>query len=413
MGEMQQVAVTAGGGGLRRYDCGSSSPQAQAQIEALRLQLDATLLRRKGELVAPCAAPEVALAVRALCERFYGIPTFDTAPALVAALRAVERERPSLLQEMPVALVLREMELVAVGTAQAAVRVIRQGGSREIFCPQGPGAALRATLVDPAPHGEPLYAASWRLSAGDVVVAGHAEALQRAGDGTLARIVRRARSAAGAAKAISRAGRGRRDQSPPLAVIYATGLSPVPEMPPRPGARPVEKPAELRRRRQGHSPIWVALAIAAVMIGLSLALSRPNLSRESITRWLELMVLPAPTPTVAPQTATPSATAEFPYAAPVLALPKADDLVLTREVTLRWNWDGRLAADEAFDVRVWRAGAAERSVAFTRELQQTVRLSDVGWYEWTVVVVRRQEGASAQPLSPPAKVVQFFWRTEE
>lgn len=403
-----------GTGGLRRYECGCVSAEGQAHLEALRQSLDSTLLRRKGELIVPCAGSEAAPAVDALYERFYAIPTFDTAPALAAALRAVERERPSLLEEMPLALVLREMELVAVGSAQAAVRVIRQGVSREIFCPQGPGAALRATLIDPSSQGQPLYAASWRLSSGDVVVVGYAEMLQRAGDAALARAVRRARSAAGAARAIARAGRARRDQQPPLAVIYATGLTPVPEMPPRPGAKPVEKPAELKRRRQGHSSIWIALAVAAVMIGLSLWISRPDLSRENITRWLELMVLPAPTPTVAPQAAaSPSPTAAYAYAAPLLASPKADDLVLTREVTLRWNWDGRLDADEAFDVRVWRAGAAERSVALTRELQQTVRLSDVGWYEWTVVVVRRQEGAPLQPLSPPAKAVQFFWRTED
>ncbi|MBC7316973.1 MAG: hypothetical protein H5T70_11185, partial [Chloroflexi bacterium] len=224
-----------------------------------------------------------------------------------------------LLTQLPIALVVRDLDLVAVGGAGAAVRLFRGGEQREIFSPVGPGASLRAMPVGET-FGEAkqtLYAASWRLFVGDAVIAGEREVLERAGGGVLWRAVRRHPSAGAAL--VARSGRqGRRDR-PPVAVLLASRLRPVPDMPPSLKGQPKMREPRVPVRREGISPIWIALCIAAVALMASYALRRPDLSRESVIHWFKIMFIPA---SIATPTAQGTPTPSYPFKAPTLASPR-------------------------------------------------------------------------------------------
>ena len=160
--------------------------------------------------------------------------------------------------------------------------------------------------------------------------------------------------------------------------------------------------------------MWVALVVAAMAIVVSLWARRPNVSGETIGGWLRLVLIP--TATGAPgEPSTPRAapTASSAQPAPRLASPRQGDTILSAQVTLHWTWDGRLADDEAFDVRVWRTGVSEASVGLTRKTDFATSLSGSGWYEWTVVVVEAVEGRPVSPRSPKPPGVQFYWGRSE
>jgi hypothetical protein len=256
----------------------------------------------------------------------------------------------------------------------------------------------------------PLKTASWRLGSGDAVVLGDRDALAQLSHTDLRHIVARHRDPRAAAAAILRTARRRRGASAAVAVIYAGSLGAVPEMATRPNEAPAIAARPLRSPRKGASPIWLALMVAAMAVGASLWARRPDVSGETIGGWLRLVLIPTPsgmqgaqpTPRVTP-------TALLPQPAPRLASPRERDTVLTSQVTLHWTWDGRLAEDEAFDVRVWRTGMTEASVGLVRTTEHITTLSSTGWYEWTVVVVQEAGGRPVSQRSPPAPGVQFYW----
>ncbi len=396
-----------GPGFVSRYAYGYSHAEVGKALLAHMEQFGASLLQRKGLLILPCANPAALALAQDIMARYYASPVFDIVPALVSAFREASWGHPDLLTQLPIALVVRDLDLVAVGGAAGAVRLLRGDEQREIFSPVGPGASLRALPVGET-FGEAkqtLYAASWRLFVGDAVVAGEREVLERAGGGTLQRAVRRQPGAG--ASLVARAGRQGRQERPPVAILLASRLRPVPDMPPALKGQPKAREPRVPVRREGLSPIWIALCIAAVALTVSYALRRPNLSRESIANWLKMMFIPASlaTPTPGPQgTPTPS----YPFKAPTLASPRNGETVLSAEVTLRWNWEGRLAEGAFFEVHVSRAGAPDELTFLTKAKEQTVRLTEAGWYDWAVIVVRMR-GEKPEPASPRPVGWQFFW----
>ncbi|MBC7239197.1 MAG: hypothetical protein H5T71_03750 [Chloroflexi bacterium] len=158
-------------------------------------------------------------------------------------------------------------------------------------------------------------------------------------------------------------------------------------------------------RREGISPIWIALCIAAVALMASYALRRPDLSRESVIHWFKIMFIPA---SIAPPTAQGTPTPSYPFKAPTLASPRNGETILGAELTLRWNWEGRLAEGAFFEVHISRAGAPEEITFLTKAKEQTVRLTEAGWYDWTVLVVRLR-GDKPEQASPRPVGWQFFW----
>ncbi|MBC7255214.1 MAG: hypothetical protein H5T66_03810 [Chloroflexi bacterium] len=394
-----------GPGFISRYEYGYSHAEVGKALLACMSQFGASLIQRKGLLIVPCADPAALALVQDVMTRYYASPVFDVVPALVSAFREASWGHPDLLTQLPIALVVRDLDLTAVGGVRGAVRLFRGGEQREIFSPVGPGASLRATPVGET-FGEAkqtLYAVSWRLFVGDAVIAGEREVLERAGGGTLWRAVRRHPSAGAAL--VARSGRqGRRDH-PPVAVLLASRLRPVPDMPPSLKGQPKVREPRMPVRREGISPIWIALCIAAVALMASYALRRPDLSRESVIHWFKIMFIPA---SIAPPTAQGTPTPSYPFKAPTLASPRNGETILGAELTLRWNWEGRLAEGAFFEVHISRAGAPEEITFLTKAKEQTVRLTEAGWYDWTVLVVRLR-GDKPEQASPRPVGWQFFW----
>ena len=115
--------------------------------------------------------------------------------------------------------------------------------------------------------------------------------------------------------------------------------------------------------------------------------------------------LPAPSPTASP---SPRAT----YEAPTLLQP-ADIVFLSQSgdtrYTMRWLWEGTLAADEWFDVRIWQTGLPHYGVAWTKELEYVydICLKGNGLFYWSVAIVQGRDGQWEADLSPEASPRRF------
>ena len=118
---------------------------------------------------------------------------------------------------------------------------------------------------------------------------------------------------------------------------------------------------------------------------------------------------PTSTPTASPtETPTPGII----YAAPVLIQPQ-DDAFLSQaggsEYALRWSWDGALQPEEWFDVRIWQPGLPHLGIAWTKEPVYRFDLCSLvsGAYEWSVVVIRGENGEWLGDMSPEATPRRF------
>lgn len=119
---------------------------------------------------------------------------------------------------------------------------------------------------------------------------------------------------------------------------------------------------------------------------------------------------------------TASATPTFPcrYAAPKPALPADNaDLDTLPSPILQWTWDGTLAADEYFDVRVWRdQNATHNGIAWTKDLYRELDRNALEClpgngsdFWWSIAVVRGQiiadKGRVDEICSPESAVRRF------
>jgi hypothetical protein len=100
------------------------------------------------------------------------------------------------------------------------------------------------------------------------------------------------------------------------------------------------------------------------------------------------------------------------YPAPVLLSP--EDVSALSQSTfstylLSWQWDGELAENEWFDVRVWQEGTPHYGVAWTKEQEYwyDLCLQGNGLFSWSVAVIRGEEGQWLGDLSPEAPPHQF------
>ncbi|MBN1956368.1 MAG: TlpA family protein disulfide reductase [Anaerolineae bacterium] len=128
-------------------------------------------------------------------------------------------------------------------------------------------------------------------------------------------------------------------------------------------------------------------------------------------------VPPAPTPTAtatpAPTTAldtpTPTPTPRR-FPAPLLTAPN-DGIFLPAGTyaELRWAWEGELAADEYFDLRFWREGAAHNGIAWTQEPYYAVAGDPGVAYYWAVAVIRGAEGEMLEQLSAESAARRIQW----
>jgi hypothetical protein len=100
------------------------------------------------------------------------------------------------------------------------------------------------------------------------------------------------------------------------------------------------------------------------------------------------ILTPAPTPT---PLVTPTPTSSIIYSAPILTNP--DNGVGTQGTfpPLFWKWDGQLAEDEYFEVRVWYEELPyHAALAWVKQPQFDYNVSDErnGKFFWTVVIVK-------------------------
>jgi len=112
-----------------------------------------------------------------------------------------------------------------------------------------------------------------------------------------------------------------------------------------------------------------------------------------------LAVTPTPTTaSAATASVTPTATPRLDQLAPTLDSP-ANNSAASGRTTFRWSWNGpALAANQGFEVRVWKDGQADhfgaaepvRTTSALIDLNQAagVRQGGAGTYLWTVAVVQ-------------------------
>jgi len=127
---------------------------------------------------------------------------------------------------------------------------------------------------------------------------------------------------------------------------------------------------------------------------------------------------PAPPPRQANPTITPTAlptetpTPGIIYPAPVLVQP--DNYAFLSQAggsdyALRWTWDSTLQPGEWFDVRIWAQGMPHHGVAWTKVPVYGFDICELvsGVYDWSVVVIRGEDGVWQGDLSPEATPRQF------
>ena len=123
----------------------------------------------------------------------------------------------------------------------------------------------------------------------------------------------------------------------------------------------------------------------------------------------ETVADPTGTPTAQP-TETP--TAGILYPAPVLVDP-AESSFLSQsggsDYSLRWTWDGTLQPGEWFDVRVWTPGQPHHGIAWTKVPVFDFDICELvsGTYDWSIAIVRGEDGTWLGDLSPEAPPRQF------
>ena len=114
---------------------------------------------------------------------------------------------------------------------------------------------------------------------------------------------------------------------------------------------------------------------------------------------------PTPSPT---ETPTPGIV----YPAPVLVQP--DNYAFLSQAggsdySLRWAWDGTLQPGEWFDVRIWMPGMPHHGVSWTKVPVYSFDVCDLvsSTYDWSVAVIRGEDGVWQGDLSPEATPRQF------
>lgn len=102
------------------------------------------------------------------------------------------------------------------------------------------------------------------------------------------------------------------------------------------------------------------------------------------------------------------------YPAPVLLSPKdGDNFPAGAEVTLSWQWDGELGEHEHFDVRLWKEGAPNYGIGWSKEEHYAVEGDPGVTYYWSVVVIHGKDGKMERELSPESPPRKISWGDPE
>ncbi len=383
-------------------------------VQELYPGLDPLLLQRKGRLILLVTQEADRDALAWLCRAFYDSRSYDPIPTLVRCLAQLYRDRPGMAEILPLAIVLRGLELNMVGTDHAVVRLVRYGVVRDLFNAQAPKNGLRVAMArqPTSPQIAPLYSAQWRLVTGDALLLTVQAVAERVGPGALQRILKVGGTPNRAAALLARLPRV--PEEAPILVMRQGEFSPVPEMP---GIKPPaeEQPPIPRPKRRGLSPIWVALLIAVVAIAGTFWATDLHLNIGELDDYLMMLFFPPAqaTPTLEPTTAEPfaSPTTPLPYAAPSLIHPYPGARLQGAEIVLSWDWPEALAPDEFYQVILWPP-EEEPVYTLTRAQRHIASIGADGWYSWSVRIVNAADRDAPIPLSPQADPVSFHWSAE-
>ncbi|MGB3216205.1 MAG: hypothetical protein WBD79_02285, partial [Anaerolineae bacterium] len=214
--------------------------------------------------------------------------------------------------------------------------------------------------------------------------------------------------AVGLAAALSRDGK-----STPTPVITATTAAP--------GATPTTPPVVIAKDTATSqptatwtsTPVWSDTPTPAPATDTPVptrpltATPTPRPLTATPTPRPKLTATPTPRPTATP-TAAPKATG---LPAPVLVSPW-EGVKVTDQATFAWNWSGpALAANQGFEVRLWRDGQPDHygaaspvrttSLALNVASAYGVAQGGSGRYSWTVAVVQMEPYQRTGPDAPP------------
>lgn len=98
------------------------------------------------------------------------------------------------------------------------------------------------------------------------------------------------------------------------------------------------------------------------------------------------------------------------YPAPALLTPEdGANFPAGERVVLRWAWEGELSEHEHFDVRVWKEGAPNYGIGWSKEEHYAVKRDPGVTYYWSVAVIYGKDGKMEEQLSPQSPPRKLFW----
>lgn len=274
---------------------------------------------RKGRLYLFAAQRIEENVLTEIQRRYYEHSCFDVLPTLSAALCYAYGQTPEARQALPVAMVVQGLSIHVVAVRDEAVALlVRSNHVEDLLLPRS-GARLIA-LPDATRNlwstGLELYGNQRRLYVGDAVVFTTRHVARTLDARQLQRIVRDHGAPQRVAQAVARAAERRGARRPPVSVVRIPGFSPIAEIGPARKAAIPEMPSEVLRPPPETSPIWWAMLIAVVAIGIALWFGKPSLEGEDLSEWLYLLLvqpteqpadagegIPMPTLTVEPDEA--------------------------------------------------------------------------------------------------------------
>jgi hypothetical protein len=102
------------------------------------------------------------------------------------------------------------------------------------------------------------------------------------------------------------------------------------------------------------------------------------------------------------------------YPVPVIIFPEdGANFPPGARVELRWAWGGDLSEHEHFDVRLWKEGAPNYGIGWSKEEHYTVKRDPGVTYYWSVAVIDGKDGKMDRQLSPETPPREISWGDPE
>jgi len=278
--------------------------QALDQEEGISLvSVDAVMYARKGRLFLFTAHRIDEAVLTEVYRRYYEDSCFDVLPTLSSALCYAYAQMPEVRQALPVAMVVQGLSVNIVAVREeAAALLVRSSHVEDLLLPRS-GARLLELSAETRnlwSTGLELYGNQRRLYVGDAVVFTTRQVAQTLDARQLQRIVRDQGAPHRVAQAIARAAERRGARRPPVSVVRIPGFSPIAEIGPARKAAIPEMPSEVLRPERETSPIWWALLVAVIAIGIALWFGKPSLEGKDLSEWIYILLMQ---PTEAPASA--------------------------------------------------------------------------------------------------------------